>query len=117
MIRVTPVTLLAALLVTASVWAGMGKEAHPLKAMVGSKAEAHLNESIEHYGKGHWDVAKKHFAAGEQADPQSAEAHTTLRWFLIRPATTPAQRRIFRRPMTLANQCRDPRLGDFEEAS
>lgn len=78
MTKVTAFTLFAALLVTTSVLAGMGKEAHPLKAMAGSKAESHINEGIEHYEKGHWDVAKKHFAAGEQADPQSAEAHYDL---------------------------------------
>ena len=78
MTKVMAFTLFAALLVTTSVWAGMGKEAQPLKAAVGSKAESHLNEGIEHYGMGHWDVAKKHFSAGEQADPQSAEAHYDL---------------------------------------
>ena len=78
MTRVTTITLYAALLVATTVWADVGQEAHPLKAMAGSKAEAHLNEGIEHYGKGHWDVARKHFLAGEQADPQSAEAHYDL---------------------------------------
>jgi Tfp pilus assembly protein PilF len=78
MTKITAFTLFAALLVATSVWAGMGKEAQPLKAVVGSKAERHLNEGIEHYGMGHWDAAKKHFSAGEQADPQSAEAHYDL---------------------------------------
>lgn len=78
MMKLAAFTIFAALLMTVSAWAGMGKEAQPLKAMAGSKAEGHLNEGIEHYGMGHWDVAKKHFSAGEQADPQSAEAHYDL---------------------------------------
>lgn len=78
MLNVTLLTAIAALLITTSTYAGMGKEAQPLKAGAGSKAESHLNEGIEHYGMGHWDVAKKHFSAGEQADPQSAEAHYDL---------------------------------------
>ena len=56
-------------------WADMGKSAMPLKAASGSKAEAHITQGIEHYDKGHWDVAKKHFVEAAQADPQSAEAH------------------------------------------
>jgi Tfp pilus assembly protein PilF len=56
-------------------WADMGKGAMPLKAMAGSKAEQHISEGIEHYDKGHWDVAKKHFTEAAKADPQSAEAH------------------------------------------
>lgn len=56
-------------------WADMGKTAMPLKATTGSKAEQHVSEGIEHYGQGHWDVAKKHFSEAAKADPQSAEAH------------------------------------------
>jgi Tfp pilus assembly protein PilF len=55
--------------------ADMGKGAMPLRAMAGSKAEQHITEGIEHYGKGHWDVAKKHFTEAAKADPESAEAH------------------------------------------
>jgi Tfp pilus assembly protein PilF len=58
--------------------ADMGKDAAPLKAASGSKAESHITAGIEHYGKGHWDVAKKHFSEAEKADPQSAEAHYNL---------------------------------------
>jgi Tfp pilus assembly protein PilF len=58
--------------------ADMGKDAAPLKAASGSKAESHIAAGIEHYGKGHWDVAKKHFSEAEKADPQSAEAHYNL---------------------------------------
>ena len=58
--------------------ADMGKDATPLKAAAGSKAETHITAGIEHYGKGHWDVAKKHFSEAEKADPQSAEAHYDL---------------------------------------
>ena len=59
-------------------FADMGKDATPLKAPAGSKAETHIAAGIEHYGKGHWDVAKKHFSEAEKADPQSAEAHYDL---------------------------------------
>ena len=58
--------------------ADMGKDAAPLKAAAGSKAETHISAGIEHYGKGHWDVAKKHFSEAAKADPQSAEAHYDL---------------------------------------
>jgi Tfp pilus assembly protein PilF len=68
------VGLLSAVLCSSS-WADMGKSAMPLKAASGSKAEAHITEGIEHYDKGHWDVAKKHFVEAAKADPQSAEAH------------------------------------------
>ena len=64
--------------VTTPALADMGKDAVPLKALAGSKAETHIAEGIEHYGKGHWDVAKKHFSEAEKADPQSAEAHYDL---------------------------------------
>jgi len=76
--KLTALATCAALLVATSAWAGVWKEAHPLKAAAGSKAESHLTEGMEHYEMGHWDVAKKHFTAGEQADPQSAEAHYDL---------------------------------------
>lgn len=56
-------------------WADMGKDAMPLKAAPGSKAEQHITDGIEHYGKGHWDVAQKHFTEAAKADPKSAEAH------------------------------------------
>ena len=62
-------------LMSAVTWADMGKGAMPLKAMAGSKAEKHISEGIEHYDKGHWDVAKKHFTEAAKADPDSAEAH------------------------------------------
>ena len=58
--------------------ADMGKDAAPLNAAAGSKAETHSSAGIEHYGKGHWDVAKKHFSEAAKADPQSAEAHYDL---------------------------------------
>jgi Flp pilus assembly protein TadD len=74
----TAIVLYAALLMTTAAWAGMGKEAHPLKATIGSTAERHINEGIAHYEKGHWDVATKHFIEAEKADPKSAEAHYDL---------------------------------------
>ena len=58
--------------------ADMGKDAAPLKAVSGSKAESHIAAGIEHYGKGHWDVAKKHFTEAEQADPQSGRRRQSL---------------------------------------
>lgn len=60
---------------SSAAWADMGMGAHPLKAAAGSKAEAHIASGIEHYGMGHWDVAKSHFVEAVKADPQSAEAH------------------------------------------
>jgi len=59
-------------------WADMGKAAAQLKAAAGSKADTHINEGIEHFDKGHWDVAKKHFTEAAKADPKSAEAHYDL---------------------------------------
>jgi len=59
-------------------WADMGTAAPALKAAVGSKAEGHNKEGIEHYNQGHWDIAKKHFMEAAKADPQSAEAHYNL---------------------------------------
>src|SRR5262245_26886696 len=56
-------------------WAEMGNSARPLKAAPGSKAEGHIDKGIEHYNRGTWDVAKMHFSAAEEADPQSAEAY------------------------------------------
>lgn len=70
--------LLSAVLFAAPALADMGKGAVPLKAAAGSKAESHIAAGIEHYDKGHWDVAKKHFAEAEKADPQLAEAHYDL---------------------------------------
>ncbi|MGH7230703.1 MAG: tetratricopeptide repeat protein [Nitrospiraceae bacterium] len=63
---------------TASADKDMGKTAPALKTAVGSKGESHNTEGIEHYNKGHWDVAKKHFMEAAKADPQSAEAHYNL---------------------------------------
>lgn len=58
--------------------ADMDKATGPLKAMAGSKAESHITAGIEHYSKGHWDVAKTHFMEAAKADPKSAEAHYNL---------------------------------------
>ncbi len=76
--RSSQLLLLAALLLATPAFADMGKGATPLKVMAGSKAESHTNAGIEHYGMGHWDVAKKHFTEAEQADPNSVEAHYNL---------------------------------------
>jgi Tfp pilus assembly protein PilF len=59
-------------------WADMGKGGVPLKTAPGSKAEMHNTEGIEHFGQGHWDVAKKHFMEAAKEDPKSAEAHYNL---------------------------------------
>lgn len=69
------VVILSLILIGGPSWAEMGKGAVPLKAAPGSMAESHINLGIEHYEKGHWDVAKKHFSDAAQADPKSAEAH------------------------------------------
>jgi len=59
-------------------WAEMAKGGVPLKTAPGSKAEMHNSEGIEHFGQGHWDVAKKHFTEAAKEDPKSAEAHYNL---------------------------------------
>src|SRR4051794_12203903 len=69
------VVTLSLILIGVPSWAERGKSAAPLKAASGSKAESHINLGIEHYEKGHWDVAKKHFSDAAEADPKSAEAH------------------------------------------
>ena len=69
---------LSTMLFASSAMADMGQAAIPLKAAAGSKAESHVTAGIEHYGMGHWDVAKNHFVEAEKADPQSAEAHYNL---------------------------------------
>lgn len=66
---------LAVVFLSATTWAEMSTGAMPLKAAAGSKAEKHLSEGIEHYDKGHWDVAEKHFSEAAKEDPTSAEAH------------------------------------------
>jgi Flp pilus assembly protein TadD len=72
---IATVLTLAFVFVSANAWAEMGKGAMPLKAAAGSKAEKHIAEGIEHYEKGHWDVAAKHFTEAAKEDPKSAEAH------------------------------------------
>ena len=69
---------LALLLSGSLLFADMNKTAPALKGPSGSKAEQHINEGIEHYAKGHWDVAKKHFQEAVKTDPASAEAHYDL---------------------------------------
>jgi hypothetical protein len=56
---------LSILLLASPALADMGKPAVPLKAAAGAKAESHISAGIEHYGMGHWDVAKKHFSEAE----------------------------------------------------
>jgi Tfp pilus assembly protein PilF len=66
------------ILVAAPALADMGEQVTPLKAAAGSQAERHITAGIEHYGMGHWDVAKSHFMKAEKADPQPAESHYDL---------------------------------------
>ena len=87
--------------VTTPALADMGKDAAPLKAVAGSKAESHITEGIEHYGKGHWDVAKKHFSEAEKADPQSAVAHYDLALALDKSGDHKAAVEHFQRAQTL----------------
>ena len=70
--------LLSALLFAVPALADMGKEAATLKSPAGFKGQRHVTAGIEHYGMGHWDVAKQHFAEAEKEDPQSAVAHYNL---------------------------------------
>jgi Tfp pilus assembly protein PilF len=81
--------------------ADMGKDASPLKAAAGSKAENHIAAGIEHYGQGHWDVAKKHFSEAEKADPQSAEAHYDLALALDKSGDHKSAVEHFQRAQTL----------------
>ena len=81
--------------------ADMGKDAMPLKGVSGSKAESHIAAGIEHYGKGHWDVAKKHFTEAEKADPQSAEAHYDLALALDNAGDHKGATEHFQRAQTL----------------
>jgi Flp pilus assembly protein TadD len=85
----------------APVFADMGKDAAPVKAAAGSKAESHIAEGIEHYGKGHWDLAKKHFLEAEKADPQSAEAHYDLAIALDKSGNHKGATEHFQRAQTL----------------
>ena len=80
---------------------GHGKGCRSLKAVSGSKAESHIAAGIEHYGKGHWDVAKKHFTEAEQADPQSAEAHYDLALALDKAGDHKSATEHFQRAQTL----------------
>jgi Tfp pilus assembly protein PilF len=82
-------------------FADMGKDAAPVKAAAGSKAESHVAEGIEHYDKGHWDVAKKHFSEAEKADPQSAEAHYNLALALDKSGDHKGATEHFQRAQTL----------------
>jgi Tfp pilus assembly protein PilF len=72
------VLMVSVVLAAGVAWADMNKTAPALKAAAGSKAAHHIEEGIEHYNKGHWDVAKKHFEAAAKEDPKSAEAHYDL---------------------------------------
>jgi Flp pilus assembly protein TadD len=76
--RVVMAALITVVVATNVNGADMGKGAVPLKTAPGSKAEMHNNEGIEHFGQGHWDVAKKHFMEAAKEDPKSAEAHYNL---------------------------------------
>jgi Tfp pilus assembly protein PilF len=73
-----PIVLVCIALVGGTALADMGKASPALKTAAGSKAESHNTEGIEHYNKGHWDVAQKHFMEAAKADPKSAEAHYNL---------------------------------------
>ena len=52
----------------------------PLPAPPGSDATAarHNSDGIVDYERGHWSIAKDHFASAVEADPNLAEAHFNL---------------------------------------
>ncbi|HEX2056582.1 MAG TPA: hypothetical protein VHF07_08810 [Nitrospiraceae bacterium] len=64
------IALGAALLVATYASAGMAKEAHPLKAATGSKAEVHINEGIAHYEKGSLGHRDQAFPGGRERRSQ-----------------------------------------------
>jgi Tfp pilus assembly protein PilF len=92
---------LAVVLLTVPAFADMSKGAVPLKAAPGSKAESHVTAGIEHYGMGHWDVAKTHFMEAEKADPQSAETHYDLALVLDKTGDHAGAAEHFKRAKTL----------------
>ena len=77
-LRGVAVIAISLMFVVGHTWAQMGKTSPALKAAAGSKAEGHMNEGIDHYNQGHWDVAQKHFSEAAKDDPKSAEAHYNL---------------------------------------
>jgi len=93
--------LFAFLVIATPVLADMGKTAVPLKAATGSKAESHITAGIEHYDKGHLDVAKTHFVEAEKADPDSAEAHYDLALVLDKTGDHAGATEHFKRARTL----------------
>lgn len=64
---------LAFILVPLTAMAGEG----PMKLPAGANADAnmHNEEGITHWGKGHYDVALKHFQAASKIDPSIGEIH------------------------------------------
>ncbi len=63
---------------TSSDEASMEAHGGALMASGSGNAEGHNNEGVEHYGKGHWDIAKDHFQQAVAADANLAEAHYNL---------------------------------------
>lgn len=98
---VHPFLVLALLLIAAPALADMGKTAVPLKAATGSKAESHITAGIEHYDKGHMDIAKTHFMEAEKADPNSAEAHYDLALVLDKTGDHAGATEHFKKAQTL----------------
>jgi Tfp pilus assembly protein PilF len=86
---------------TGTALADMGKTAMPLSVAAGSAADTHNKEGIEHYNKGHFDVAKKHFMGAVEADPQSAEAHYNLALALDKSGEHKAATDHFRKALDL----------------
>ena len=103
--RKVVMAVLISVVVAANVsWADMGKGAVPLKTAPGSKAEMHNNEGIEHFGQGHWDVAKKHFMEAAKEDPKSAEAHYNLALVLDKSGDHKAATEHFKTALDLGKE-------------
>lgn len=105
--------LYSVLLLAIPALADMAGVAQPLNVTVGSKAESHINAGIEHYGMGHWDVAKNHFLEAEKADPQSAEAHYNLALVLDKSGDHAGSTAHFRRAQELGTHNADIQNSDI----
>jgi Tfp pilus assembly protein PilF len=110
--RLSQLVLISMLLATSAL-ADLGKTSQPIKAPAGSKAESHINAGIEHYGMGHWDVAKNHFVESEKANPPSAEAHYNVALVLDKTGDHAGAMAHFKRAQELGKNNADIQNSDI----